>query len=53
MFLTKDPYKTFIDLMEFDKLKNAKGEKEGIAYKNVGIVNPFNYGEIYILDGKK
>lgn len=53
LFLTdKDP-KTFIRDMNFQKLKNAKGEKDVIAYKNVGIVNPFNYNEIYILDGKK
>ena len=53
MFLTdKDP-KTFIKDMDFIKLKNAKGENDGIAYINKNIVNPFDYSEIYVLDTKQ
>ena len=40
-------------LKEYLSLKKRKNDDLGIQYINVGIVNPFNYEETYILDGKK
>ena len=41
------------DLKEHLSLEKRKNDDLGIQYINVGIVNPFNYEETYILDGKK
>jgi hypothetical protein len=53
LYLTEQSHKNFIDDMKFNKLKNAKGKDYGIRYKNVGIVNPFDYSEPYEKDTKR
>lgn len=53
LYLTEQSYKDFIDDMEFNKLKNAKGKNDGIACKNKNIVNPFDYSETYEKDTKR
>jgi len=41
------------DLKEHLSLEKRKNDDFAIRYMGVGIVNPFNYEETYILDGKK
>ena len=53
LYLTEQSYKDFIDDMEFNKLKNAKGKNDGIACINKNIVNPFDYSEPYEKDTKR
>ena len=53
LYLTEQSYKDFIDDMEFNKLKNAKGKNDRIACINKNIVNPFDYSEPYEKDTKR
>lgn len=39
--------------MDFKRLKNVKEKGYGIQYKDVNIVNPFDYTEKYEKDTKK
>ena len=41
------------DFIKDMNLKYLRNNSQSIVYINVGIVNPFNYEETYILDGKK
>ena len=53
LYLTEQSNKNFIDDMEFNKLKNAKGKNDGITCINKNIVNPFDYSEPYEKDIKR
>ena len=53
MFLSAKNINTFIKDMDFQRLKNVKEKGYGIQYKDVNIVNPFDYSETYEKDTKK
>lgn len=53
MFLTDSPAENFIDIMNFDNLKNKKTKESKIQCSDRNIVNPFDYSEKYEKDTKK
>ena len=53
LFLTDKNVDKFIKDMDFKRLKNVKEKGYGIQYKDVNIVNPFDYSETYEKDTKK